>query len=568
MVTVEFRSFFWLDFICKKPAAIMATLAQMIAQLEKDPYAQSLGESTAAMDVAEEALVRVAKVAKGGRGKSRKASQLEPPPATTVAAPSATIVAPPAVKKAKKPKAPTVVAPPATTDVAPPATPVSQPATTIASPPATPVSQPATPIASPPTTPAPPPATPVESPPATPIASPPASPSAAPPATPVESPTAASAAPPATPVESPTSASLPATSAAPPTTPVIKQEPFVAVVKETTTVAIKDARRAARMAFKRTLDPGQGKRSLRQEKIPGHIADKIKAKPSLENDYFEAWLKSKCSWGLVELSERIVQGEKNAKTDVSQWMTEAQLDAHFVLPEISKAVMAEKTANPATWRPHPDAPECRAARQYLVEISSQVSQELTWCKTRATELMAEIDAEAAESLLPGRIAKPSWMRTLGIFPTTNVASAGGESGSSDREKAEKEEKAAAEKAEKDLARRQRLEEIKADKEKEKSTPVGMAKALLVDIHKESRILKEQTALCSVKDSKVPASVLVEYAATFAEIHRKLKASEKKIEAIIASSTDNPCHRKKATEELESSADTRSKFKKLSRVYTR
>ena len=182
----------------------------------------------------------------------------------------------------------------------------------------------------------------------------------------------------------------------------------------TTTAKKADAMRSARMSFSRTLLPSMGLRRSTTEKIPQSIADKIKSDPSLKDHYFHLWMNSKCSWALVEISELIVDKESTHKRSKKQWLNRGQLLDHFKLPEIVEAIIAEKTANPDTWKPCPDAPSCIIAHQYFLTVLEEVDEELSHMHERATSLRTQLDQEAAKSLLPGRIAKPSWMHTLGV----------------------------------------------------------------------------------------------------------------------------------------------------------
>ena len=377
---------------------------------------------------------------------------------------------------------------------------------------------------------------------------------------------------------------------------VVKQEP---AWSRDANARIRRAKQAARMAYGRTMELGSGRRMTSTEKIPTTIADKLKAAPHLKEHYFDLWMKSKCNWGLVQLFEKITEWDRTTGKTVKRWLDIAQLNAHYLVPGVGDAIAEMKSQDPKTWRPNPDCPEFRPGRQYLCEISAEVTQELVWEKHKCTELQATLEREAAESLLPDRISKPQWMWDLGVFKTPPATLAGGfptplasetlapvalaasavaplglpddpELQAQLLRLKEQEDKKAADKAARDQARSNKVSQQKAQREQDKTSPKGLAKALIDDINKEVVILVEKIVVTASKSAtgNIPAGVVTEYQAIFKSKNDQLDQQLKKLKQILATGVDKPDVRSGATKMLQASVEDRKKFKKLASLYNK
>ena len=312
----------------------------------------------------------------------------------------------------------------------------------------------------------------------------------------------------------------------------------------------REAQRSARMAFNRTLELGTGNRPVRTDKVP----QEIKARPELKNKYFELWLASKCSWGIVTLTEEIIEKESSSKRSVRRWMNKSQLLAHFLVPSVVSAIIEEKQTDPDGWRPYPDAPTCVEAREYFVLVVDEADHELSYIKSKVTKLTAQLDEEAGQSLLDGRLAKPAWMYTLGVFN-------GGQSAAVGNNEEEKRKE-----LEKQQARQQKIEEAKVARERERNTPAGQAKAWLTEINKSLDSLTTHRAKSQTYPKTMPAAVCAEYVQIFTDGATKLEECKQVLNTAISSGELSEQHKKSMKESMEQVTTDTKNWKKLLKVY--
>eukprot|EP00974_Lingulodinium_polyedra_P047116 4518930-Lingulodinium_polyedra.AAC.1 len=126
------------------------------------------------------------------------------------------------------------------------------------------------------------------------------------------------------------------------------------------------SRKADWAAFKRSLEPGSGKRTSRTSKVPPEVALLITNGQAKQTDYFDLWLASGKDWGTVMATERAISAKASSAGGNKCWMTKVELLERYKLSTIVDAIIARKEQDPALWRPHPDCPDCDDAKQYWV----------------------------------------------------------------------------------------------------------------------------------------------------------------------------------------------------------
>lgn len=321
------------------------------------------------------------------------------------------------------------------------------------------------------------------------------------------------------------------------------------------------AMRAARMAFRRSTQPTQGKRAARTEKVPQEIADKLKNNPKAADDFFKLWLNSRCSWALVEITEEIINREATCHRSKKRWMNAVQLLEHFKLESVVQSIIIAKGSDANTWRPNVDAPGCVEGREYLVTVLEEIDQELSFLKTKATTLHAELDRQAAESMLEGRL-RPAWMDTLGINTCSSSAQPTNTTGNgTDDKQVEKNKRMEILKQE----RERKANEARVAKEQHKNSPAGKAMVWMKGLTKDIHTLT--STIWNIQNTtKVHESIAKEYCLVFTNHKEKLVSLLAGMDRIYKGQQDDAIDTVQAC--VEAAHDDLKKFKKLEKMFSK
>ena len=85
----------------------------------------------------------------------------------------------------------------------------------------------------------------------------------------------------------------------------------------------------------------------------------------MEQSYFELWMSSSQSWGMVKLIEEYRDMERQSSKKVWKWLNACQLFVHYKSEVVVAAVIREKASKPKEWRPCPDCPTEAEATECL-----------------------------------------------------------------------------------------------------------------------------------------------------------------------------------------------------------
>jgi hypothetical protein len=232
-------------------------------------------------------------------------------------------------------------------------------------------------------------------------------------------------------------------------------------------------RRAMWAAYNRTFSSASHRQSLR---IPEEIALRIAGDQSgvHKANWFNIWLQHGSSWGKVNVWQRHVEA----------WLTATQITDLYKSPEISAALVAEKSTKPDLWRLHPAIPTIKAAIQYKVMVQSHLKKELQGVIEKGTSMVAECSAEATQVMLPKILAESGAKQPehLQACCSEGVGSGGGqitdahEAARLERERQADERKAKKEEERKKKEDRQRTAELSKAKKEFKASQQGQAKS--------------------------------------------------------------------------------------------
>ena len=267
-----------------------------------------------------------------------------------------------------------------------------------------------------------------------------------------------------------------------------------------------EERSASRTKNDRSLVP-TSQRHGRSVKCPEAVALRIKNDSSTmaitRSYYFDLWVHCSGEWGRVEVVEQHLQRIITKLNTKKKWLMEHEIRALHPLESVASAIITNKRACPSLWRPNPDAPEEPSAIQFLITVEDIEE----WAKetedTSITKLTADLDADAAATIMPLRIPQatggaPAPAATL---PQQQVA---GLSAEQAKETAEREQRVREAKEAKERQKKETKDKQKSDKEERKNSTAGKADKEMAKLQKDLVICTELVAECkSTTLSNVP-----------------------------------------------------------------
>ena len=333
-----------------------------------------------------------------------------------------------------------------------------------------------------------------------------------------------------------------------------------ATVEEAQRAALRQ-RRAGRMAFNRSLEPAT-KRSGRAEKVPTEISLKIKANPALQDRYFDLWMNSHQSWGLVEIIETVHELEKHKSKQVKRWMNVMQMLDHYKMESIVSSVVAEKLKTPAEWRMCPDAPTDGNAKEFAILVVDEQSSEVIWMRERLTKMTAMLQQEEAKHILGGRIRRPVWVGASGADESVTPPPGG----KTPEEIAAEEELKQKEKKQKEIEKQAKIEELKRQREAYKNSDIGKSQKWTASVTKDISTLGKILEQIREQSAKVGQSTRDEYQLTITGHIEVLTTARQDLEKITAGTNTDTEVLGAVKSKGDNAAEDVKKWKKIRRIY--
>ena len=286
---------------------------------------------------------------------------------------------------------------------------------------------------------------------------------------------------------------------------------------------------ALRKKFKRSMEATTERHGRTNGgKVPQEVALKIKAEgPKTLDHYFKLWMQCNCQWGRVTIVEKLVEIEIHSKESSKLWFTEKELVDKFG-EEAAAGIKAEKSKLDDEWRPHPDAPTCKAATQYVVQEYDRQRYLKQQIKQRETELQVDVEQAEAKCFLAERLKNASSSSSVETPPKT----AGG-LGKSEEDK-RKDEQVRLEKERKDSQKIAEREKKKEENKAQKLTPAYKAQKASAQLLKLSGSCREYIACCKAA-SNIPTAKASMYAKLFQAENAALLQVKKDIDEKLMSS---------------------------------
>ena len=286
---------------------------------------------------------------------------------------------------------------------------------------------------------------------------------------------------------------------------------------------------ALRTKFKRSMEATTERHGRTNGgKVPQEVALKIKAEgPKTLDHYFKLWMQCNFQWGRVTIVEKLVEIEIHSKESSKLWFTEKELVDKFG-EEAAAGIKAEKSKLDDEWRPHPDAPTCKAATQYVVQEYDRQRYLKQQIKQSETELQVDVEQAEAKCFLAERLKNASSSSSVETPPKT----AGG-LGKSEEDK-RKDEQVRLEKERKDSQKIAEREKKKEENKAQKLTPAYKAQKASAQLLKLSGSCREYIACCKAA-SNIPTAKASMYAKLFQAENAALLQVKKDIDEKLMSS---------------------------------
>ena len=91
---------------------------------------------------------------------------------------------------------------------------------------------------------------------------------------------------------------------------------------------------------------------------------------------FEIYERSALNCATVEMTEEFQQIVRTKTSDVEGWLTQSQIAKLYASEMLAAEIVKAKSLRPGHSKPHPEVPDCAAARLYLVRISNTKTEEI------------------------------------------------------------------------------------------------------------------------------------------------------------------------------------------------
>ena len=190
--------------------------------------------------------------------------------------------------------------------------------------------------------------------------------------------------------------------------------------------------------------------------------------------YFHVWLECKGSWGQVLIKESITNRDTQATSNTTAWLTDRQIVELYHSEEVGMCIVNVKAKDRKLWRFHPDAPDCMAAKQYLVTVDDSKKHELANIVQRGIELQGVADGDGARHLVEQMQQEAQDVRgQVSCIPPAAASTEGTPAPNVDQKADKEEQKRLAEeesKAEQKAEQERKKQEAKERLEEERKTP--------------------------------------------------------------------------------------------------
>ena len=115
-------------------------------------------------------------------------------------------------------------------------------------------------------------------------------------------------------------------------------------------------------------------------------------------------------------SGKFVSIEEDTDEHANMWYTLKKLIDNFG-EEVALSMKAEKERDLNQWRPHPDAPTCKAATQYHVQEYDRKRHPNRTIETSETTLSADVEAAQAKIFMADRLKGDPSKSSSGMAPS-------------------------------------------------------------------------------------------------------------------------------------------------------
>ena len=221
-------------------------------------------------------------------------------------------------------------------------------------------------------------------------------------------------------------------------------------------------------------------------------------------------------------------------------------------------IVKMKEQRPQMWRPHPEIPHIKEARQFYCLIRQELRKELENIKSRQVDWSADIEAEAArhlsQQIAPTTDSTPDGIARIAVAHDALQPAAEEKEQRAEQLDPEKQAAAAAvaaaaaaaaEKARRDAAKKVAQEakraETKAQKERDQATfkasPMGKAQP----VQKDLMVLFDSCKLyvtTAQNASFLSGNMRLEWVKTFEDCEKSLKACKKTLDKIFAGTCED------------------------------
>ena len=134
-----------------------------------------------------------------------------------------------------------------------------------------------------------------------------------------------------------------------------------------------------------------------EEKCPAELMLTVISQQE-KKTWYNIWMENGMKWSRVRMSEQFKTTDRQVDGSIHAWLTESQICDLYKCETTAAEIVKMKEQRPQMWRPHPEIPHIKEARQFYCLVRQELRKELENIKSRQVDWSADIEAEAARHL--------------------------------------------------------------------------------------------------------------------------------------------------------------------------
>ena len=264
-------------------------------------------------------------------------------------------------------------------------------------------------------------------------------------------------------------------------------------------------------------------------------------------------------WALVKAEMSVQHEREEGESEEEGWRTQGQiLHMHNNDEEVADGIVAEKYAQ-NQWRPNPDAPKVRKARQFWVRVKSDKHSRRKKKQSVSAQMSAELDQQGAQATVGQLLdsSAPQAARTISPAPSATATASDPAPVPSTVQKL----------IDKEAARLKKMKDVKQERESKKSDPIQKATRWVTGLDKDLRDIKGTISTMEEDVLQVPRDTCNQFKKKYDGHFQALKTLQDDLRTAVSNQDADKCIELVATGPAKQQGvkDTNRDWRKLCKI---